>query len=121
MTKEARSIFFLIISILTAIWFVIADHTVWWMAILLGFASYGCFSWTNQKVSKTGWWLVAMIVCIVAVRFAALPIIEFLILIWVGIIAAAFAVIGWGFKDLGIVGGVIILLLVGLFLRNLVK
>lgn len=117
--KTARRITTAACSIACTLWFALATHEKWWLAIVLGLVAFGLFYWVTSKVAKIWLWIPAMIVAILAVRFVVLPVMAFLLLIFFGAIGAAFAAIGWGFKTLGLIGGLIFALIVIIFLKNL--
>ena len=108
------------IAILAAILFIIADHTPWWAAIFCIAATIGCFAWVTTKTENNTWlWVLAMVAAFFAARYVALPVFGFIATIWGGILSVAASIIGWGFGALGIVGGVIVLVIVVAWLKNL--
>lgn len=110
-----------VLATLTAIWFIVVDHTPWLAAILLVAISIGCFSWLTSKVTKNGLWVVMVAAMIVVLRFVVLPIMAFILMAWGEVLGDIFTAVAWGFKVLGIVGGFILLVIGVLIIKNLLS
>lgn len=119
--KNIKLMTSVILGILVGMWFTIAEHSAWWMAVISIFAAIGFFIWVSNRVENTALWIFAMIACFFAVRLVGLPVVDFIATIWIGIIAGAFAVAAGAFKALGLVGGLIIVVLIIMFLKGLVS
>lgn len=119
--KNIKLMTSVILGSLVGMWFTIAEHSAWWMAVISIFAAIGFFIWVSNHVEKTVLWVLAMIACFFAVRLVGLPVVDFIATIWIGIIAGAFAVAGWAFKTIGVIGGVIIVILIIIFIKGLVS
>ena len=119
--KNIKLMTSVILGSLVGMWFTIAEHSAWWMAVISIFAAIGFFIWVSNRVENTALWIFAMIACFFAVRLVGLPVVDFIATIWIGIIAGAFAVAGWAFKTIGVIGGVIIVILIIIFIKGLVS
>ena len=117
--KTAKSITIIVLGIFAAIWFIIADHTTWWLAILLVPASVGCFYWLDGLGTRTWVRVLIMVAGFFAIRFIALPFLAFVLLVGIGAIFAGIGAIGWGFKTLGIGGGLVFGIIVVLILKKI--
>ena len=109
------------LGIVTAVWYTVAEHSAWWMAIISILTAIGCFVWVSKHVEKTALWVLAMIACFFAVRFVGISIIDFIATEWIGIIAGALDISGWAFKTIGVIGGVIIVILIIIVIKGLVS
>lgn len=119
--KNIKLMTSVILGILVGMWFTIAEHSAWWMAIISILTAIGCFGWVSNHVEKTVLWVLAMIACFLGARFIGLPFVAFVATVWVGLISATFAVAAGAFKALGLVGGLIIVVLIIMFLKGLVS
>ena len=119
--KTARVVTSVILGVVTATWYIIAEQPRWWIAIICIITSMCTFAWANNRVKNIILWVLAMIVCALAIRFAGLPFVEFATTLWAGILAGAMAVVGWAFKAIGLVGGVVMLIIVILVIKAVVS
>lgn len=108
-----------VLGTIIGILYAMKEKAVWWEWILILLISIGSFYLIAQKCNKTWTYILGMCAGIFLIRFLALPVMMYCLgVVWL-IAVAAFKVVIWGFGALGIIGGVIILVLVGMFLKSL--
>ncbi len=119
--KTIRQITSGILGVGVAIWYTAVHHSPWWMVVAAIITSIAIFAWINTKVNNTILWIVVIVACFFGMRAIGLPILDFVVGIWVGLLSLAFSVIVWSFKTWGVLAGIILFIIILACLKSLMS